>query len=191
MYQFLKKLEMSRKVFHRVSFFSLVLICFGVSGCVTQSAVQIQQAFEATDQYKIRIESCVNRTEYHGSHDLEGEATRVLTDKVKESGLFEVTPDAQLVMTCDIERFAEGSATKRWIMPGWGATQAEVVVMVWDKKDEKVLATFRNEAAVKAGGFYTIGADQYIFGAAFDDVLKQIRAWMLGSKTGKPGEPVK
>jgi len=175
MYQFLNKLEMSLKVFHRASFSSLILICFGVSGCATQSTVQIHQAFEATEQRKIGIESCINRTDYHGSHDLEGEATRVLTEKVKESGLFEVTPDAQLVMTCDIERFAEGSATKRWVMPGWGATQAEVVVMVWDKKDNKVLAAFRSEAAVKAGGFYTIGADQYIFGAAFDSVLKQIK----------------
>ena len=169
----------------------LAFACIGFFGCTTVSTVDIQQSFETTKQRKIRIEPCTNRTEYQGPRDVAGEATRTLTEKIQQSGLFEITPDAQLVLTCDIERFEEGSAAKRWLMPGWGATQAEVVVMVWEKPDDKILATFRSEAAVKSGGLYTIGADQYIFGAAFDDILKQMKSWTSGSPPEKSVESAK
>lgn len=171
-------------------YFSIILILF-LMGCATQSATMIQQPFES-DKYRIvQITPCVNRTDYKGTHDLPTEATRTFTDKVRESGLFEIAPDAKLVLTCDIERFEEGSAVKRWVMEGWGATQAQVVVMVWQKPDDKVLATFRTEAAVKSGGLYTIGADHYIFGAAFDDIVKQLKAWIKGNEPGKSVGSVK
>jgi len=169
----------------------LAFACIGFFGCTTVSTVDIQQSFETTKQRKIRIEPCTNRTDYQGSRDLAGEATRTLTEKIQQSGLFEITPDAQLLLTCDVERFEEGSAAKRWLMPGWGATQAEVVVMVWEKPEDKILASFRSEAAVKSGGLYTIGADQYIFGAAFDDILKQMKSWTSGSPPEKSVESAK
>ncbi len=160
-------------------------------GCTTQSASVIQQPFEFDKHRTIHIMECVNRTDYKGSHDLATEATRTFTDKVRDSGLFEITPDAKLVLTCDIERFEEGSAAKRWVMPGWGATQAQVVVMIWQKPDDTVLATFRTEAAVKSGGFYTIGADHYIFGAAFNDIVEQLKTWVKANEAGKPVGSVK
>jgi hypothetical protein len=168
-------------------FFNLVLFC----GCVTQSATQIHKPLGSVEHRTVCIEECVNRTEYKGKHDLAAEATRALTEKVRESGIFEVSPDAELVLTCDIVRFAEGSALKRWIMPGWGATQAEVVVMVWKKAGQKVLATFRSEASVGSGGLYTVAADQYIFAAAFDDILKNLKAWASGAAPEKFEEKIK
>jgi hypothetical protein len=108
------------------------------------------------------------------------EATQILTEKVSASKLFEVAPEATLTLTCDIERFAEGSALKRWVMPGWGATQASIAVMVWDKSGERGLATLRSQSSVQSGGLYTIGADQYIVGVVFDDSIKQLEAWVTG-----------
>jgi hypothetical protein len=152
-----------------------------ISGCTTQSATIIQQPFESDKRRTLHIMGCVNRTDYKGSHDLVTEATRTFTQKVRDSGLFEIAPDARLVLTCDIERFEEGSALKRWAMDG-GATQAQVVVIVWQKPDDKLLATFRAEASVKFGGLYTIGADHYIFGAAFTDIVKQLKAWVQANE---------
>ncbi len=165
-----------------------VFLCTGLLGCETASMVQVQQPFEKPQQSQIRIERCNNRTDYQGAQDLESEATRTLTEKLQESGLFEIVTDAPLVLTCDIERFAEGSAAKRWLMPGWGTTQAEVVVMVWEKPGDKVLASFRSETAVRAGGLYTVGADQYILAAVFDDIIKQLRAWVQGVEPEKQGQ---
>jgi hypothetical protein len=151
--------------------------------CETYSAVQIQQPLEKSKPHKIRIERCTDRTDYKGKHNLAEEATRALIDKLEDSGLFEIAPEAQFVFTCDIERFAEGSAFKRWLMPGLGATQAEVVVMVWERPGEKVLAEFRSESAVKMGGLYTIGADQYIFGAVFDEIVDQLKVWVTSGES--------
>ena len=63
--------------------------------------------------------------------------------------------------------------------------------MVWEKPGDKVMATFRSQAAVKGGGLYTIGADQYISDAAFDDVVKRLKAWISGAGSEKPTETVK
>lgn len=185
-----KKVESGTLRMVRMGSVRIVILLFASAlvGCATQSAVQIQQTFEPAEHHKIHIEQCVDRTDYRGKHDLTQEATSALVHKIKDSGLFEIAPESNFVLTCDIERFAEGSAAKRWIMPGWGATQAEVVVMVWDKREGKVLASFRTEAAVKSGGLYTIGADQYIFGAAFDDILKQLETWVQGKGSENPAE---
>lgn len=154
-------------------------------GCATQSAMQIQQPFIATKHGAVRIEPCQDRTDSSGTRDLAEEATRLLTEKVKATKLFEIAADAPLVLTCDIERFAEGSALKRWLWPGWGATQAGVAVLVWEKPGEKVLATLRSQSSVQAGGLFTIGADQYILSVALDDIVKQLEAWATGASAEK------
>ena len=164
------------------------LVVFAAAGCETASTVQVQQSYEPAGHHKIRVERCVNRTDYTGKHDLGEEATSTLIHKIEESGLFEIEPESKFVLTCDIERFAEGDPGKRWLIPGWGATQAEVVIMVWDKQEGKVLASFRSKAAVKAGGLYTIGADEYIFGVVFDDILERMRTWVQGKEPGNPVE---
>lgn len=122
----------------------------------------------------------MDRTGYKGDHNLTEEATRTLIRKVRESGLFEISQEAQNVLTCNIEQFVEGSALKRWISPGWGTTNAKVSVMVWDKPGGKVLAIFRSQSAVKSGGLFTVGADQYILRAAFEDIVKQLKERVFG-----------
>jgi hypothetical protein len=160
------------------SFFCLILVLS--SGCATQSATQIHQPFKPTPHRTIYIKPCVDRTDFKDNRNLAKEATRTLAEKVGDSGLFEIAPNAQLVLTCDIEGFVEGSALKRWVMPGWGATQAAISVMVWEKPSGKVLASFRSHSSVESGGFFTIGADHYIFSAAFDDIIKQLKEWVAG-----------
>lgn len=124
-----------------------------LSGCATQSATQVQQSFDPSWAKKIRIEPCVDRSGFTGARDLAGEATRTLTDKLKNAGLFEIAADASIVLTCDIERFAEGSALKRWLVPGRGATQAGISVMLWEKPGDKVLAVLRSQSAFQRAVF--------------------------------------
>ena len=164
---------------------SVLLAAAAVGGCATQTATQIQHPFEATKHRVVRLEPCEDRTGFKGDRDLKAEATRAFTEKVKATKRFEIREDAPLVLTCDIERFVEGSALKRWTWPGWGRTQAAVAVIVWERPGDKVLATLRSESEVAAGGLYTIGADQYILGVAFDDIAKQLEAWAGGAGSGK------
>ncbi|MGZ5055884.1 MAG: DUF4410 domain-containing protein [Methylobacter sp.] len=102
-------------------------------------------------------------------------STQSLHEKISESGLFEIRPDGELMLSCDIERFAKGSALKRWLWPGWGATKAKITVMVWEQSNQSVLAILSSVAAVESGGLYTLGADQYIIGVAMSDIVTQLR----------------
>ncbi len=163
------------------AFFLMILACGSVVSCVTHSVVQPSQPPLALTERRVRIEPCQNRTGDAGGRDLNAEATQALTEKVKASRRFELTADAPLVLTCDIEEFAEGSALKRWVMPGWGSTQAGVAVILWEQPGDKLLATFRSRTSVSSGGLFTIGADQYIIGAAFDDIIKQMETWASGA----------
>lgn len=168
----------------------LVVVTFFVGlaifpACATQSTVQLQQPFPSGEHRPISIERCVDRTEYKGERNLAEEATQTLKEKVLATKLFDLTQDATLVLTCDLERFAEGSAFQRWLLPGWGATEARIAIMVWEKPGDKVLATFRSHSSVAAGGFYTVGADQYIISVAVSDVVGQLETWARDVPTGR------
>jgi len=157
-----------------------------VWGCATQSVVQPQHAFSPTKHRTIWVEQCIDRSAFQGSRDIAKEATETLVSKVKANELFEYTKEASLVLTCEIEGFVEGSALQRWLLPGWGATEAKVAVVVWEKPGDKILLTLRSYSTVKSGGLYTIGADQYILGVAMDDIVGQLESWARGNEAVDP-----
>jgi hypothetical protein len=66
-------------------------------------------------------------------------------------------PPGALVVQCEFVTYEEGSAFKRWIMPGWGATQATVLTTFADQKTGAPLGSLMTSQAVGAGGLYTIG----------------------------------
>jgi uncharacterized lipoprotein YajG len=163
----------------RSSLWPLLAATIALAACETQSATLIREPAPAGDRRAVRIVPCQDRTG-NAERDLAAEGTKALTDRVKTSGLFQISASASLILTCDIEQFAEGSALKRWFRPGSGTTRAQVAVIVWDTLGDKMLGSFRSHSQVPAGGLYTIGADQYILGTAFDDVIKQLREWTQG-----------
>lgn len=163
-----------------------ILRCLSLSAllillsCATQSANQYLKPFIA-DKYKaIHIAPCIDRTGFAGTRDLGAEATQSLHEEISESGLFEIRPDGELMLSCDIERFAEGSALKRWLWPGWGITKAKITVLIWKQSSQTVLAILSSVATVESGGFYTIGADRYIIGVAMKDIVEKLKFWSQG-----------
>lgn len=153
-----------------------------LAGCATQSASVVERPLAPTTPRAVRVEYCEDRSGYSGERDICTEATRVLIREREGSRVFRISADATLVVTCDIERFVEGSAVKRWLWPGWGPTQAMVAVTVWRRPDDQALATFRSQAHVEVGGLCTIGADQYSFSTAFADIVAQLDGWAAGAK---------
>lgn len=151
------------------------------SGCVTQSAPLLPERSAAPADRVVQVQPCQDRSAFTG-RNLEAETTQALIEKVRASGLFEIREGASISLICDIERFEEGSALKRWVWPTWGATIAQVAVSVWQQPGDRVLATFRGQASVRAGGLYTVGADQYILGVAVDAVVAQMKAWVSSSR---------
>lgn len=163
----------------------LLFATLSSGGCVTQSASILPGTSTPPAARAVQIRPCQDRSGFPG-RDLGDETTRALTEKVQNSGVFEVLREAPLTLTCDIERFEEGSAVKRWVWPGWGATIGQVAVSVWEQPGDRVLATFRGQASVRVGGLYTVGADQYILGVAVDDIVGQMKAWASGAVPASP-----
>lgn len=145
--------------------------------CATQSADQYLKPFDASKYKTIRIEACIDRTGVAGTRDIGAEATQSLREKISDSGFFEIRSDGELTLTCDVGRFVEGSALKRWLWPGWGATKAKITVMVWEQSSQTVLAILSSVASVESGGLYTIGADQYIIDVATNDIVRKLKTW--------------
>jgi len=165
----------------------LLLAPWALTGCAStyaerQSTEDAQSASSSNSALPaVEIEPCVNRTEASTTRDIAKEATKALSESISASKAFVIQNNATLRLSCDIERFAEGSAAKRWLSPGWGGTVAEVAVTVWDIKTEQILITERSQASVKSGGLYTVGADQEILRLAFDEAVKKLAAWAHGS----------
>jgi len=150
---------------------------FLAQGCVTQSQVQIAAPSPAPGKVlQIRLETCLDRTNTK-ERNLAAEATQLMAERLRSTPDFELRDDAPLVLTCEVTQFVEGSAFKRWLMPGWGATVGQIAIMVSNAKDQSALVIIEGNATVSAGGFYTIGAEGYILKAAADDVISKLRAW--------------
>lgn len=145
-----------------------------MSCAATQSATQYLKPFDASKYNTIRIEPCTDRTGLTGPKNIGNEATQSLREKISESRLFDIRSDGELMLSCDVERFAEGSALKRWLWPGWGATKAKITVMVWEQASQTVLAILSSTASVESGGLYTLDADRYIISVAIDDIVARL-----------------
>jgi len=148
-----------------------------IQGCATQS--EMQAAAPAPSEGKllaIRVEPCTDRTGTK-SRDLAAEATRLIVERLQKNPKFEVRDDAAVTLNCEVTHYVEGSAIKRWLMPGWGSTVGQISVMVSSAKDHSVIAIIQGNVTVSAGGLYTIGAENYILGSAADDVVSKLSVW--------------
>lgn len=158
---------------------SLVLVA-----CEHQTIEIVKQPYAPDKYQKVSVQTCIDRTQHEGARDLSAEATEKFKKKILASGLFDISDDAGVLLTCDVERFAKGSALKRWIMPGWGPTQGAVSVMVVEKEGYKVLANLKSQSTVETGGLYTIGAEEYILDVAFDGIIEKLKTWVEQAKPG-------
>lgn len=169
------------KLSHSLKYLVLCAL-FGMTSCATQSANQYLKPFDTIKYRSMRVDPCVDRTGIVSTRDLSKEANQSLYEEISSIGLFAVKPDGDLTLSCDIERFVEGSALKRWLWPGWGATKAKITVMVWERSSQTVLAILSSVATVESGGLYTIGADHYIMEVAIKDIISKIKRWSQGKK---------
>lgn len=145
-----------------------------------------EQAFTSPPpaERAVRVEACVDRSEYEGARDLGNEATMELRRQIGTSSVFTMSDEATLVVTCDVERMVEGSAIKRWIWPGWGVTKGSIAISLWRMPKQDVLASFHSHSDISGGGLYSLGAEHYILDRAIADVVEQLEDWVMGRNRG-------
>lgn len=130
----------------------------------------------------VRLEPCIDRTETQG-RTLALDATHAFDEKIRSTKEFVVREGARFKLACDVSGFVEGSAVKRWILPGWGATVGQVSAMLTDTTTGEIVIIARGNATVAGGGLYSIGADTYIVASAVDEVVRQLSAWATGESS--------
>ena len=155
---------------------------------VKQSVSDVRGLSTPGTRLSIQVLPCVNRTEY-AARDIGKEATAALLDKLRAVNEFQVDASGRYVLACDISTFVEGSAFKRWLMPGWGTTTGQVAVMVTDSSTSETVAIVRGNATVAAGGLYSVDADRIILSSALDDVVRQLRQLAAGADGQQKGKP--
>jgi len=165
------------------SIFAAGVLTFG--GCAAdwvakESISDLRPVYTENGRMQLQVQSCIDRTGY-AKRELGREATDAFVEKLKAVPGFELRTDGRYVVSCDISAFVEGSAFKRWLMPGWGATSGQVAVMVVDSTTGETVAILRGHATVATGGFYTVGADEVILSSALDDVVRQMRQLVAGA----------
>jgi len=98
-----------------------------------------------------------------------------MVELLKERKLLNVFPHpAAFVLKTKLIEYEAGSAFGRWILPGLGTTVCTVDAELLDKKTGSLIGRMRSRQTVSAGGFYSIGADNYICKRAADDLIGEV-----------------
>jgi hypothetical protein len=154
-----------------------------VMGCATQTQLERVEVPQIAGPFSIRVVPCVDRTGT-ATRDVAADATMAFQSRLAASREFRVANDARFELTCDVTAFVEGSALKRWILPGWGATSCQVAAMVTDQSTGHTIFTGRSTADVSSGGLYTVGAETYIVDAAIADLVAQMEKAVAARSVG-------
>ena len=159
---------------------AILAAVLSVTACVhTGVATSTSPHHPLAGPIPLQVEHCVDRTDAK-ERDLGKEATQAFVEKLGVTKEFVLKENARYRLACEITGFVEGSALKRWLLPGWGATVGQVSAMLTDSATGEILTLAEGNATVSAGGFYTIGAESYIVPTAVDDVVQQLCAWARG-----------
>ena len=84
------------------------------------------------------------------------------------------------VLTPEIREYRPGSAFKRWLLPGYGSTILWVESVL--REGNKKVGEISTRHTVDAGGGYTTGAYESIFGAVAEDIVAELKKKLFGSK---------
>ena len=163
----------------------VVLMLGAFAGCAGFSAEQMQQPYSPAKHRTARIQGCLDRSNFRGHLDLAAEATHALTKKLLATKLFEVTREPVLLLTCDIQGSVDRSHYQGGFPPAWGPTEVRMTVVVWEKPDDRILATFRSFASIPSGGLNMIGTDGYLVNGAVDEIVRQLELWVKAGSGGR------
>ncbi len=171
----------------KIKLYSVLLLLVFVGGCATGKPMTWLEKGTDLSSYKgYEVMPVSNDTGRKYDFDVAGEITEAIKNKLKDKG-YVVAEDgaggeAVLVLKCSLTAYEPGSAFKRWLAPGYGATQCTVKCPLIDKKTGKSIGEIMVAKAISAGGLYTIGAHKSILGTVADDIAEQIDAKAKGGK---------
>jgi hypothetical protein len=152
------------------------LLSVGFGGCTNvQHQVKLNKDYIPKEDVSIKVAEVVNDTGFDFDIDIEEMLADALEDQLLEEDLLWLgDKEPALFMESRITGYKKGSAFKRWMMPGWGATELSIRCELKDDKDKLVGSALASREVV-AGGGYTIGAWKTVFKDVASDVAEDLR----------------
>lgn len=122
----------------------------------------------------------IDRGEELKDFDVAAAMRKQLEAKLRESGLHVASAgtEGSLVLSVKIVDYQPGDAFKRWLWPGYGSTILSVAGLLQD--GDETVAVIKARRTVDAGGGYTIGAWEEIFGDVADDIVSDLKKNLRG-----------
>lgn len=160
-------------------------------GCAN---VQHQASFDRNyipeEDVRIKVAKVVNDTGLAFDIDIEKMLSDQLEEQLNEENLLCLGGlEPNLFLESRIIGYKKGSAFKRWMMPGWGATELSIRCDLKDSRNNPVGSALANRE-IFAGGLYTVGAWETIFKDVANDVAQDLkgqalaRGYVVQPKTG-------
>ena len=159
--------------------FAILILGFSLIafwGCTNvQHQARFNQNYLPKEDVRIKVVKVVNDTGYTFDVDIEQLLTDTLEQQLMEENLLNLgKTEPNLFMEGRIVGYKKGSAFKRWMMPGWGATELAIRCDLKDKNNN-VVGTAMSSREVVAGGLYTVGAWETIFDDVANDVAGDLK----------------
>lgn len=158
--------------------FILILLLLPLinSGCANvQHQAKFDQNYKPPEEISVKVARVSNDTGVVFENNIEKLLVEAFEEKLNEKNLLcEQGKTPSLLLESYIIKYREGSAFKRWLLPGWGATELSIRCELKDEKNNLVGSAVASRE-IFAGGLYTIGAWKTVFKDVTDDVANDLR----------------
>jgi len=146
-------------------------------GCETPSHTQMVSDALPRPGAKVVLGDLNNQTGQPFEFDVPTEFRNALTRQLGERGLLVAATSSpgDFILNLDIVAYHEGSAFKRWLVPGWGCTVLAVQGHLLERDTQKPVAQIQDERTVAIGGLYTIGAAHTILTEVARDLAQDLQ----------------
>jgi len=164
---------------------ALVLL-LSLTGCAPEQPQLVTEPGVSLSGYKsLAVAPAANETGQKFDFDFVGVLTKDLKSALMSKGYdlsdSNVSPPEALIVECSFVNYAPGNAFQRWLLPGWGTTQATVKTTLVDKKTGKAVGDMVTTKQVAGGLFGGVGAYCSILESVASDVATAIDNKIKGS----------
>ena len=185
------KLSQNNRIRHLLAVFFIGFTLISLGACANvQHQATFNKNYLPKEDVRIKVAKVMNDTGYTFDVDIEQLLTNTLEEQLMHENLLNLgKTEPNLFMESRIVGYKKGSAFKRWMMPGWGATELSIRCDLKDANNNLVGTAMSNREIV-AGGLYTVGAWETIFDDVANDVAGDLKhqivaqGYVIKPKTG-------
>lgn len=169
---------MNRGFMGNQQYWLLFLVIF-FGGCATGKPMSWIENGTSLSNYKVfEVADVSNETGKVYDFDIVADLTKKIKLNVAHKGYLvaedSAAGESAIVLKSSLTLYEPGSALKRWVYGGYGATQCTVISSLIDKKTGKTIGEIQVAKTISQGGLYSIGADIRILDIVASDIAEEI-----------------